>query len=233
MRGLQDQAGESLIPSHEDETRPDDGHPADRHTGAEVQTGVTSSTRRRRLSALLAGLAVLTYAVDQGTKALAVAMLSGEPSKAIIGSYLRLTLIRNPGAAFSLGTGSTWLLTIIAVLVLVVVIRTSRRIGSLGWAWALGLLLGGALGNLTDRLVREPGIGRGQVVDFIDYNNFFIGNVADIAIVGAAVLIGLLAVRGVGVDGTREQKAAAGGAPPDQASASGSTLPSTSGDHDG
>jgi len=173
------------------------------------------------LFALLAGLAILTYVVDQVTKALAVVTLAGGPSKEILGSFLRLTLIRNPGAAFSLGTGSTWILTVIAVLVLVVVIRTSRRIGSLGWAWALGLLLGGALGNLTDRLVREPGIGRGQVVDFIDYNNWFIGNVADIAIVTAAVLIGLLAISGVGVDGHREQKpAAATDSPADGASTS-------------
>jgi len=84
---------------------------------------------------------------------------------------------------------------------LVVIIRTARRIGSRGWAWALGLLLGGSLGNLTDRMVREPGPGRGHVVDFIDYFGLFIGNVADIAIVGAAVLIGLLALRGIGVDG--------------------------------
>lgn len=158
--------------------------------------------------ALLAGVAVLAYLVDQVTKFVAVATLTGAASKEVIGSFLRLTLIRNPGAAFSLGTGSTWVLTLIAVLVLVVVIRTSRRIGSLGWAWALGLLLGGALGNLTDRLVREPGFGRGYVVDFIDYNNWFIGNVADIAIVSAAVLIGLLAISGVGVDGRRERRQA-------------------------
>jgi signal peptidase II len=87
--------------------------------------------------------------------------------------------------------------------VLVVVIRVSRRLGSSGWAWALGLLLGGALGNLTDRVVRDPGFGRGHVVDFLNYNGWFIGNVADIAIVGAAVGIGVLALRGVGVDGKR------------------------------
>ncbi|MEP6798421.1 MAG: signal peptidase II [Lapillicoccus sp.] len=183
------------------------GHEADPLTVA------PSSARRRRLFALLAILAVLTYALDQVTKYLAVSLLTGEPSKDVIGSFLRLTLIRNPGAAFSLGTGSTWLLTVIAALVLVVVIRTSRRIGSLGWAWALGLLLGGALGNLTDRLVREPGFGQGHVVDFLDYNNWFIGNVADIAIVSSAVLIALLAVRGVGVDGRREQRASASADP--------------------
>jgi len=97
-------------------------------------------------------------------------------------------------------------LTIIAVVVLVVVIRVSRRLGSSGWAWALGLLLGGALGNLTDRIVREPGLGRGHVIDFLNYNGLFIGNVADIAIVSAAILIGLLALTGRSVDGTRETR---------------------------
>ncbi len=150
-------------------------------------------------------MAVVAYAADQASKAWAVATLTDQPSRSLVGSFLRLDLIRNPGAAFSLGTGNTWLLTVIAAIVLVVVIRTSRKIGSVGWAWALGLLLGGALGNLTDRLVREPGIGRGHVVDFIDYNGWFIGNVADVAIVGAAVLIALLAFRGIGVDGTRER----------------------------
>ena len=98
------------------------------------------------------------------------------------------------------------MLTIIAVVVLVIVIRVSRRLGSSGWAWALGLLLGGALGNLTDRLVRDPGLGRGHVVDFLNYNGWFIGNIADIAIVTAAILIGLLAITGRGVDGTRETR---------------------------
>lgn len=150
-------------------------------------------------------MAVLSYAADQVSKAWAVSHLTDEPPRRLVGSFLQLDLIRNSGAAFSLGTGSTWLLTVIAVLVLVVVIRTSRKIGSPAWAWALGLLLGGALGNLTDRVVREPGLGRGHVVDFLNYNSWFIGNIADIAIVGAAILIGLLAVLGIAVDGTRDR----------------------------
>ncbi len=159
---------------------------------------------------LLAGIAVVTYLLDQLSKWWAVTALTDEPPRDLLGAFLRLDLIRNPGAAFSIGTGNTWVLTIIAVVVLVVVIRVSRRLGSSGWAWALGLLLGGALGNLTDRLVREPGLGRGHVVDFLNYNGWFIGNVADIAIVSAAILIGLLAVIGRGVDGTRETARAAG-----------------------
>lgn len=155
-------------------------------------------------------MAIVSYAADQSSKAWAVVHLTDEPPRRLLGSYLQLYLIRNSGAAFSLGTGSTWLLSIIAVVVLVVVVRTSRRIGSSAWAWALGLLLGGALGNLTDRVIREPGLGRGHVVDFLNYNNWFIGNIADIAIVGAAVLIGLLALLGIAVDGSRERKTEAG-----------------------
>jgi signal peptidase II len=162
--------------------------------------------RRRWLFLLLAGIAVVTYGLDQLSKWWAVNALTDEPPRDLLGAFLRLDLIRNPGAAFSIGTGNTWVLTIIAVVVLVIVIRVSRRLGSSGWAWALGLLLGGALGNLTDRLEREPGLGRGHVVDFLNYNGWFIGNIADIAIVTAAILIGLLAITGRGVDGTRETR---------------------------
>ena len=147
--------------------------------------------------------AVLVYAADQLAKIWALdRLVPGEPVD-ILGNLIRLNLIRNAGAAFSIGNGATWVMTLVACGVLVFVLRTARRIGSFGWAWALGLLLGGSLGNLTDRMVRSPGPGRGQVVDFIDYFGFFIGNVADIAIVGAAILIAMLAARGIAVDGRR------------------------------
>jgi len=206
---VQDKAGAPLIPAtpaqHDPLDPADQTHPDSTHTPPATPAGPTPA-RRRRLFLLLAGIAVVTYLLDQLTKWAAVrALTDAEPSN-LLGSFLRLELIRNPGAAFSIGTGNTWVLTIIAVVVLVVVIRVSRRLGSSGWAWALGLLLGGALGNLTDRIVREPGLGRGHVVDFLNYNGWFIGNVADIAIVGAAVLIGLLALTGRGVDGTRETR---------------------------
>ena len=99
-------------------------------------------------------------------------------------------------------------MTIIALAVLVAIVYVSKDLGSRAWALALGLLLGSALGNLTDRFVRPPGGGEGHVVDFLDYNGWFIGNVADIWIVGAAGLIIVLALLGVGVDGRRERKAA-------------------------
>ena len=209
MPRVQDKAGAPLIPAtpaqHDPLDPADPTHPDSTHTPPATPAGPTPA-RRRRLFLLLAGIAVVTYLLDQLTKWAAVrALTDAEPSN-LLGSFLRLELIRNPGAAFSIGTGNTWVLTIIAVVVLVVVIRVSRRLGSSGWAWALGLLLGGALGNLTDRIVREPGLGQGHVVDFLNYNGWFIGNVADIAIVSAAVLIGLLALTGRGVDGTRETR---------------------------
>jgi signal peptidase II len=215
---VQDEAGAPLIPATPAQRDPID--PADpAHTASEPssdadpQTPAPSSSvegpapaRRRRLFLLLASIAVVTYLLDQLSKWWAISALGGEEPWNLIGSFLRLDLIRNPGAAFSIGTGNTWVLTIIAVVVLVVVIRVSRRLGSSGWAWALGLLLGGALGNLTDRIIREPGLGRGHVIDFLNYNGWFIGNVADIAIVSAAVLIGVLALTGRSVDGTRETR---------------------------
>ena len=191
MRDMQDEAGAPLIPA-------DDQIPSTTPTP-------TTSPNRRRLFALLAAAAATAYVADQVTKAWAlVALTPGDPVP-LVGDFIRLNLIRNPGAAFSIGNGATWVLTLIAFGVLAFIVRTARRIGSVAWAWALGLLFGGSVGNLTDRMVREPGPGRGHVVDFIDYFGLFIGNVADIAIVGAAVLIGLLALRGIGVDGSRAE----------------------------
>ena len=148
------------------------------------------------------GIATVTLLADQLTKVWALqALTPGEPVN-LIGEYLRLNLIRNPGAAFSIGNQATWLLTIVALGVLVVIIASMRRLGHRGWAVCLGLLLGGAVGTLADRFFREPGVGRGHVVDMIDYGGLFIGNVADIAIVAAALAIAVLAWRGIGLEGT-------------------------------
>ncbi|MDD9207183.1 signal peptidase II [Georgenia sp. 10Sc9-8] len=157
---------------------------------------------RRRLLGLLAGLAVVVVGLDQLTKHLAEAHLEPGGTIPVLGSVLSLHLVYNPGAAFSLATGMTWVFTLAALVVTVVVLRVARRIGSAWWAVALGLLLGGSVGNLYDRLFRDPAFGRGHVVDFINYNGYFVGNVADIAIVGAAVLIAVLALRGREVDGS-------------------------------
>jgi signal peptidase II len=170
-------------------------------SGTSLNDVTPSAPPRRGLLLLLAVAAAVVYALDQASKALAVARLEpGEPH-ALIGELLQLRLIRNAGAAFSVATGVTWVLTVVALVVVVVVLRSARRLGSIAWAVTLGLLLGGALGNLTDRLLRAPGFGRGHVVDFLDYGGLFIGNVADIAIVVAALAVAVQAVRGVGLDG--------------------------------
>ncbi|MFI2104685.1 signal peptidase II [Isoptericola sp. NPDC019693] len=162
-----------------------------------------SAERRRRLITWTFVLAAVVLLVDQLTKWWAEsALVWGDDPKPLIGELLQLRLIYNPGAALSIATGMTWILTIVVVVVVVVIVRAIRRIGSTGWAVALGLLLGGALGNLGDRFFREPGFARGHVVDFIDYG-VFVGNVADIAIVAAAVLIVILSFRGIGLDGRR------------------------------
>ncbi|MFD2796027.1 signal peptidase II [Promicromonospora vindobonensis] len=149
-------------------------------------------------------LAALVLAADQLTKWWAEsALVANAPTIPVVGDLLGVRLIYNPGAALSIASGYTWILTIVVVVVVVFIVRAIGRIGSRGWAVALGLLLGGAVGNLVDRLAREPGFARGHVVDFIDYAGFFVGNVADIAVVSAAVLIALLSLRGIGLDGKR------------------------------
>ena len=184
---MQDEAGAPLTAADDETTAPPDPTP----------------TRRTGLFVLLGVNAVAVLIADQVTKLWALRSLTpGEPVD-VLGSLIRLNLIRNPGAAFSIGHGATWVLTLIACGVLVFILVTARRLGSIAWAWALGLLLGGSLGNLTDRLFRAPGPGRGHVVDFVDYFGWFIGNVADVAIVGAAGVIAVLAMLGIGVDGER------------------------------
>lgn len=165
---------------------------------------LVDTARRRRLLTTLAALTVGVLVVDQLTKVWALASLEEGTRTALLGDLFGLQLIRNPGAALSIAEGMTWILTIVACVVVVVVVRASRRLGSLGWAIALGLLLGGALGNLVDRFFRAPGVARGHVIDFLAYGDWFIGNVADIAIVVAAGLVVVLAMRGVHLDGTRE-----------------------------
>ena len=152
---------------------------------------------------MLVTSAVLVYVGDQWTKAWVTANLQPDQPRELLGTVLQLNLTRNPGAAFSILTGSTWILTVIACSVVVFIVFTARRLGSRGWALALGLLLGGSLGNLTDRMFRAPGPGRGHVVDFLQLPSFPIFNIGDSAIVSAAVLIALLAFRGINVDGSR------------------------------
>jgi signal peptidase II len=154
---------------------------------------------------VFAAIAASAYALDVVTKVLAVEYLRGEPRLPLVGDVLSLYLTYNSGAAFSFLTGHTEVLTVVALAATVVVLWVARRLGSTGWAIALGFLLGGVLGNLTDRLVREPGFMRGHVVDFFMLPNFPVFNVADICINIAAATIILQALRGINVDGTRHE----------------------------
>jgi signal peptidase II len=153
--------------------------------------------------AVFATIAVVGYVVDLVTKVLAVAELTDQPPKPVIGDFLTLYLARNPGAAFSTGTSYTLVLTCLAVVAAVVVLWVARRLGSTGWAIGLGFLLAGILGNLTDRIFRSPGVLRGHVVDFLRLPNWPIFNVADICINIAAAVIILQALRGMPVSGVR------------------------------
>ncbi|WP_069387147.1 signal peptidase II [Cellulosimicrobium cellulans] len=193
--------------------RPDGDSPSTPRPAGDEPTATSAPAApraRRLLVAWTVVLAAAVLAVDQLTKWWAESSLElGDDAIPLVGDLLGLRLLYNPGAALSIATGMTWLLTIVVVAVVVVIVRMVSRIGSRAWAVALGLLLGGALGNLVDRFFREPGFARGHVVDFIDYAGFFVGNVADIAIVGAAVMIAVLSVIGIGLDGTRQGRDAA------------------------
>lgn len=143
------------------------------------------------------------YGLDVVSKLLAVHFLEGREPLPLLGGLLTLRLTRNPGAAFSLGAEYTVALSLIAIAVVIVVVRLSSRLGSAGWAAALGLLLGGACGNLTDRLLREPGPFRGHVVDFLELPSWPVFNLADTAVVAGAALLLVQSLRGVRLDGSR------------------------------
>jgi signal peptidase II len=145
-------------------------------------------------------VAVLVLAADIISKAVVVATLSDRAPIRLLGGFLTLTESRNPGAAFSIGPSDTILFTAIAVGVIAFIVRTARRIYSLAWAIALGLLLGGATGNLTDRIFRAPGPFRGWVVDWIQVPHWPVFNLADSAIVCGGALMVLLAARGHRLD---------------------------------
>jgi signal peptidase II len=195
--------------------------------GGDVRDGQPPLARGRapgRRIAALACVAVFILVADIVTKALVVAHLRpGEPVH-VIGTLVEWDLLRNPGAAFSVGTGDTIIFTVIAVAVVVFIVRTARKLRSLAWAITLGLLLGGACGNLTDRVFRAPGLFRGEVVDFVEVTRYWpVFNVADSAIVCGGILTVLLAILGYHLDGTHGDQTVSGsgtasGAEPESAS---------------
>jgi signal peptidase II len=173
---------------------------------------VTPIERPRRIG--LFAVATLTVLIlDVVSKVLVVAKLpmTHAPVR-VLGGVLYLDQTRNSGAAFSLGTGFTAILTVVALAVVVVILRTASRMHSIGWALALGLILGGAIGNLSDRVFRDPGVLRGHVVDWISafgpYGEHWpIFNIADSGIVCGAVLAAVLALLGIEFDGRNPRKA--------------------------
>ncbi|MCX8558635.1 signal peptidase II [Mycolicibacterium mucogenicum] len=153
----------------------------------------------RRLRLLLM-VAALVLGLDVLTKVLAVKLLvPGQPVE-IIGDTITWTLVRNSGAAFSMATGYTWVLTLIATGVVLGIIWMGRRLVSLWWALGLGMILGGAVGNLMDRFFRSPGPLRGHVVDFLSVGWWPVFNVADSAVVCGAVLLVGLSMFGIDFD---------------------------------
>jgi signal peptidase II len=147
--------------------------------------------------------AAVVLTADVVSKIIVVAKLSGHAPVSAIPHVLTLTLTRNAGAAFSVGSGATVLFTAVAVGVVVVIARTARSLVSRGWAIALGLLLGGALGNLSDRVFRAPAPLRGHVVDWLELPHWPVFNLADSAIVAGGVLAVLLAIGGTELDGSK------------------------------
>lgn len=133
---------------------------------------------------------------DYATKSWALSNFSSDPQP-VIGTLLQFTLLKNSGAAFSLASGFTLIFSLLAVAVIATIVRYAARITSRGWSTCAGLLLGGVLGNLTDRIFREPGFFLGHVIDWIQIPNWPIFNIADIAISTAALLAFIQTMRNV------------------------------------
>jgi len=153
-------------------------------------------------------VAAFVLVADGVSKSIVVARMADHQPIRLLGGLLTITLTRNGGAAFSIGTSMTIVFTAIAVGVIVYILRTARNLRSIGWAIALGLLLGGATGNLLDRIFRAPGSFQGHVVDWIELPHWPVFNLADSSIVCAGVLVVLLALFGIRLDGTRPIPAA-------------------------
>jgi signal peptidase II len=161
---------------------------------------VAAEARPRTRQRLLLSVAAVVLGLDIVTKVLAVRWLTPGQPVPIIGETVTWTLVRNSGAAFSMATGYTWVLTLVATGVVFGIIWMGRRLVSPWWALGLGMILGGALGNLVDRFLRSPGPLRGHVVDFLSIGWWPVFNVADPAVVGGAILLVALSLFGFDFD---------------------------------
>ena len=213
MRDLQDARGAPLIDST-------DGIPAAPFEPS--PSPAAASTPDRRSQTWLAAVAGTVIAIDVATKLWVVEVLQDREIP-LLGGFLVLQQHRNPGAAFGFARGSTVVFTAVAVVVIAVILHTSRRLRSAPWGVVLGLLLAGAAGNLVDRLLRSPGVFRGEVIDWINFgpDRFPLFNAADSAIVVGGFCAVLLATRGYELDGSRTPAASA---PADAADAADVTL---------
>lgn len=143
-------------------------------------------------------LTLVLFALDQGTKAWALATLTPYQGKPFIGELLKFYLVWNDSAAFSISLGATWVFTIISSVATLVIIWLILRTSSNAWRFTLAVLLAGVVGNLADRLFREPGFPVGKVVDFLQLPfNFPVFNIADICISGSMTIVVVLVMRGI------------------------------------
>jgi signal peptidase II len=167
--------------------------------------------RKPRRVGLLAAIAGTVIILDLLTKIIVVATIDPNEPVKVLGGLVYFSLIRNPGAAFSMATGMTWLLALVAIAVVIMIIRMAPRLRSTPWAISLGLVLGGAIGNLIDRIFRAPGILQGHVVDFVSVfgpnaEYFPVFNVADSAITIGGISLVITALLGIDFDGTSTRK---------------------------
>ena len=184
-----------------------------------------SAAQPPRRVLLLAVVALCILIADIITKALIVANMQDGQSVRLLGGAVYFSLIRNPGAAFSMATGMTWVLAIVAIAVVVFIVRMAPRLRSGPWAVCLGLILGGALGNLTDRIFRSPGVLRGHVVDFVsvfgpDAKYFPVFNLADSAISIGGVILVLITLMGIDFDGRHVRRRSSAGSSADPSAGS-------------
>lgn len=171
------------------------------------------SPNRARYLAVTALVAAGIVVIDQATKAAALATLSEETRIPLLGDLFGLQLAFNPGAILSLGSGFTGVITLVGVGAVVWVFLAASRARTAEFAVAFGFILGGALGNLIDRLFSPPGFGVGHVTDFLAYGNMFIGNLADIALgIGVVLLLGVTWTRRRTVEPARSARVEAGAA---------------------
>ena len=152
-------------------------------------------TGARRLAAWLYATAGMTYLADRLTKLWAERSLAGRPPVTVIPGVLQLNYTTNSGGAFGLGQSAPWVFAAATIVVAAAIVASSFRLRNALAAVSLGLILGGAFGNLTDRAVRGEGLLSGRVVDFIDFHVWPVFNLADSAIVIGALLLAVGGIR--------------------------------------